>query len=282
LAGEKIITSHIPVVPPSAPQVVLIVEDETGSERRIRCKRVVTLLGSRKGCKIRLNHPRVSGVQTAIVHTGKAIFAVDLVTRHGTELNELQMRLEELSDGDLLKIACWSFQVEIAAPEVDDRGAPFTDLDHTPEVVVLEHTTSGRLLKPHRSVCTLGRRNGCDIIVSDPAVSRVQALLFQYYGHPAIFDLLSENGIKINGTLTPFRLLRTDDIVTIGSEDFRVRLVAATGGDLRPSGNGQTVRPSAQVAPARREPDLIDIHETESSHDWAIVDHLNDAKKKHK
>jgi hypothetical protein len=147
-------------------------------------------------------------------------------------------------------------------------------------VVVLEHTTSGRLLKPHRNVCTLGRRNGCDIVVSDPAVSRVQALLFQYYGHPAIFDLLSENGIKINGTLTPFRLLRTDDIVTIGSEDFRVCLMAAGGRDLKPTDNGQSRKPSPQVVPENHEPDLIDIHETESSHNWAIVDHLKEAKKR--
>jgi len=255
------------------------VEDQTGVERRIWCKRLVTLLGSRVGCKIRLNHPKVGGVHTAIVHAGNTIWAVDLVTSRGTSLNDLQMHLERLSDGDVLTIAPWSFQVEVKEVHEDAIGPSAINLEPAPQVVVLEHLQTGRMLKPHREVCTLGRRNGCDIVLSDPSISRVQALLFAHFGHPAILDLLSENGLMVNDTPVQFRMLRADDILTIGSAQFRVRLVAHSA-DIGGAGNGQPASPSLELAPAEAEPDLIDIHETEDSQAWMIVDHLKKAQRK--
>jgi pSer/pThr/pTyr-binding forkhead associated (FHA) protein len=278
LAGESVPTSEIPLVPPTAPQVTLVVEDQAGVERRIWCKRLVTLLGSRVGCKIRLNHPKVGGVHAAIVHTGTAAWAIDLVTARGTSLNDLQMHLEQLNDGDVLTIAPWSFTVEVKEPPEDAVPPQVVDLEPAPEVVILEHIQTGRLLKPHREVCTLGRRNGCDIVISDPSISRVQALLFSHFGHPAILDLLSENGLMVNGAPALFRKLRGDDILTIGSAQFRVRLVAHSV-DIGGAGNGKPPGTSLELAPAEAEPDLIDIHETENSQPWMIVDHLKKAQR---
>ena len=76
-----------------------------------------------------------------------------------------------------------------------------------------------------------------------------------------------------------FRAQRADDILTIGSAQFRVRL-GAHSTDIADSGNGQLASPSLELAPAEPQPDLIDIHETEGSQSWMIVDHLKKAQRK--
>ena len=73
-----------PVVARAAPRVRLVVEGGGDSGMRIKCRRVVTLLGSRLGCKIALKHKSVSPVHLAIVNDGEQIHASDLVTPTGS------------------------------------------------------------------------------------------------------------------------------------------------------------------------------------------------------
>ncbi len=273
-------TKANPVTADSAPRVHLVVQAGRESESRIRCRRVVTLLGSRVGCKVTLRHGRVSPVHVAIVNNGSDVLAVDLVTKTGTLLNGLKMEHEQLSNQDTLSIRPWEFRVDIEKPTHSGEADvhPF-GLEPAPHVVALEHTATGRILQPSRAVCVIGRRNGCDITISDSQVSRAHALLLTYFGRPAIFDLLSNNETSVNDEPVEFHLLKNDDVITIGESRFRVRLVDSAIGERTPKNDKAAEMPVA-VSSENPRSDLVDIRSTEKKRPWRIADDLEKATRK--
>jgi pSer/pThr/pTyr-binding forkhead associated (FHA) protein len=243
-----------------------------GEGTTIDCRRVVTILGSRKGCKVNLRHPKISAVHVAIVNTGSDVFAVDLVTKSGTLLNGLHMEHERLSDDDILTVGPWRLRVEIQKPGVrgQDDLHPF-DLEPSPHVVALELVATGRILRPNRDVCLVGRRSGCDITISDRRISRAHALLLTYFGQPAIVDLLSQNQTHVNDVPVRFKPLVNDDVITVGETQFRAKLVGSAVSEKnsngRKAGEGKIV-----LAPPEECTDQINIEEVEGSQRWRIAD----------
>jgi len=269
-------TTAIPTVADSAPRLNLVVQKGPQNGTRIPCRRVVTLIGSRGGCKVNLQHRRAAPVHTALVNNGHEIFAVDLLTPEGTKLNGLELQHEKLHDGDVLTVDQWELLVEIEQPDANGNGHadvhPF-DLEPTPNLVALEHLVTGRVLQPNRDVCLIGRRNGCDITLPDNSVSRAHALLLTYFGYPAVLDLLTPNGTLVNDAPIQFHTLKDNDVITIGDAQFRARLVGSSVG--KRSSNGQ--KPAAPRVALAEEPvsaDLIDIHQTEGAQSWRIADNL--------
>lgn len=264
-----------PLVAKAAPQLSLVATAGMDDERTIPCHRVVTLLGRRQGCKITMQHGRIAPVHVAVVNDGTQIIAVDLVTSYGTLLNGLKMEHERLNDGDLLTCRPWEFRAVVQRPEHDGRTDvhPF-GLDPSPHVVALEHIHSGRILRPNREVCIIGRRNGCDITITDSQVSRVHALLLNYFGHPAVFDLLSTNQTLVNGDPVQYQRLRNDDIITVGESPFRVRLLDSKVTE-QAAGFKASTDTTVELKPEQRHTDMIDIKATESSQKWRIADKLD-------
>lgn len=269
-----------PYVAKAAPRLALVVHAGKEEERKIECRRVVTLLGSREGCKLALQHDSVAPLHVAIVNDGSKLLAIDLVTKHGTLLNGLKMEQEQLNDGDMLTIHPWEFRIDITEPTHSGQADahPF-GLEPSPHVVALEHVGSGRVMQSGRNVCIIGRRNGCDIILSDKQVSRVHALLFSYFDRPALFNLFASNQTFVNGQPVQFRLLKDGDAITVGESDFRVRLVGspATEGAAGLRGDADA---TVGLKPEEREGDMIDIHATEATQHWRIADNLQKATRK--
>src|ERR1700675_4874427 len=104
MSTSELPQTAIPAVADSAPRLNLVVQKGPQCGTRIPCRRVVTLIGSREGCKVNLRHRRAAPVHTALVNNGSEIIAVDLLTPAGTLLNGLQLQHETLSDGDLLTV----------------------------------------------------------------------------------------------------------------------------------------------------------------------------------
>lgn len=268
-----------PVVRKTAPAFEFILEMPPGTKQRIALRRVVTLLGTREGCKLKLKHPKVSPVHAAVINDGFRVWAVDLGSESGTKLNDLPLECEELADSDRLAIQGWTFRLRF------DAGSGGTqiyggDLDMEPEGVALEHVRTGKILKPNRTVCLIGRRQGCDIAIHEDRVSRVHALLFSYLGRPSIADLLTENGVYVNDERVLFRRLASGDVIGIGESRFKVHFLGA-GVEVKPSkGNGKAQAPPVKLAPEEVPPDLIDIQDTEGSQKWQIADHLDEAERR--
>jgi pSer/pThr/pTyr-binding forkhead associated (FHA) protein len=269
-----------PIVVESAPQFALIPTRKGTVGQPIVCRRTVTLIGSRPGCKIVLKKKNISPVHVAIVNNGEALLAVDLVTPNGTELNGLKMEHEQLSDGDIIQIGEWSFRVDVSrVPRSENADLHTLDLDPTPHVVALEHIDSGRILQSNRAVCVIGRRSGCDIVIADAQVSRTQCLLFDYLGHPVVFDLLSRNQTLVNKVSVGYEKLKDGDTITFGDTRFRLRIVESNVG--RAGGNGKASAPTPGTVETRNVPvDEIDIESTEKSQRWRIAERLEKANPK--
>jgi pSer/pThr/pTyr-binding forkhead associated (FHA) protein len=239
---------------------------------------VVTLIGSRTGCKFVVAHRRVSAVHVALINEGTRIVAVDLVTKHGALLNGLALKFEELTDGDVLTLQKWDFGVRIEEPAQDGHADvhPFP-LDESPSIA-LEHVGTQKVFQPKRDVCIIGRRPGCDIVLSDPDVSRVHALLLTYFAQPAVFDLLSVNHTCVADAPVTFQLLSRDDVLSVGPERFHVRFtnkpVARPNGVKGAAPNGAEPLRSVELIEPIQGDDLVDIHKTESSQRWRIADKL--------
>ena len=277
-----------PVVADAAPRFVLVVHAGAKAGLRIPCRRVVTLIGSRPGCKVNLRHADIAPVHTAIVNTGAQILAIDLASKRGTKLNGLKLEHEALSHGDLLEIGPSEFRVEVkqpAGPGSDD--ALPVDLDQTPEAVALEHLETGRVLRPNRDVCVIGRRTGCDIHIEDPRVSRAHVLLLQYFGFPAVCDLLSATGMFINDERSAYRMVKDEDVMRIGQTQFRIRLVGSKVGRKQPAQKQPSMdtnliqlEPDETDVPEIDAGDLIDIQSVEGAQRWRVADQLEKVTRK--
>ena len=284
MPGDEAVIHENPIVVPAARRLSLVVAAGTPEERTVVCRRVITLIGSRPGCKITLQHKRIAAVHLAIINEGGRITALDLITKHGTLLNGLALQHEELADGDILTVQKYDFGVRIREPHPEGNADvhPFP-LDESPRVA-LEQATTQRLFQPKRDVCIIGRRPGCDIALADPDVSRVHALLLTYFGRPAVFDLLSTNRTFVNDEPVHFKLLSRDDLITVGEERFYVRFTnklvrPPAGKNGSPPKKPETAEPESQTLKTVElmEPlggDLVDIHSTESVQRWRIVDKM--------
>ena len=259
----------------SAPRVRLVVQAHGADLRSIECHRVVTLLGTRRGCKLTLNHPSVSPVHLALVNNGEQVYAIDLVTQNGSRLNGLKLEHERVNDGDMLEVPPWHFRIDIGPSSENSDGQEVFELEPSPRVVALEHVATGRILQANREHCVIGRQPGCDIHLDDDRVSRAHALLFKYRGFPVLCDLLSKFGTLVNGVPLQFAVLKNGDLLSMGNTQFKVRFVGSAISEGAAPKNGVrlvTEQPFENGNGNGHGPDLIDIAAVDSAARWDIAD----------
>lgn len=259
-----------PLLTSGRTMATLTVVSGEGVGQRIECRRVACLIGSRRGCKINLQHPGVAPIHVAIVHLGDRILARDLTSVRGSRLNGLPLVQEELADGDVLAVGPWEFHIDISTVSGGARMPAHPDLEPTPREFSLEHVATRRCFQPTREVCVIGRRSRCDIAIDDPEVSRVHAIVFRHDERPAVMDLLASAPLRVNGDHVGFHYLDADDVLTIGGSEFKVRFPRQLSPG--PSANGH--KPEGILAPPVPVRDLIDIRAVESTQRWSVADHV--------
>lgn len=71
-----------------------------------------------------------------------------------------------------------------------------------------------------RTIYTLGRRLDCDVVLSDPTVSRRHAQLRWRFGRYVLYDLGSSAGTRVNGHLVAEAVLEPGDVIRLGTVDI--------------------------------------------------------------
>ena len=209
-----------------APRLRLVVRTPSGKSGGILLRRVASIIGSRAGCKLLLKHQAVSGVHCAIINTGGELYIRDLVSRNGTYLNDLRAEHERLEDGDVITVRPWQLRVVAVEPELaDSSDVTGLGLEPAPAVIALEEIGTKLVRQLTREVNLIGRRPGCDLVVDDRSVSRAHAVIFTYLSKVAIFDLMSQNETLVNGQAVSFSPLKTDDLLSLGTVDLRVKMI---------------------------------------------------------
>ena len=73
--------------------------------------RVMSLIGSARGCKFRLTDPSVSRFHGSLLRLSTGLWIVDLLGHRGIIVNEVPVRFSRLNDGDVLRIGRYQIRV---------------------------------------------------------------------------------------------------------------------------------------------------------------------------
>jgi pSer/pThr/pTyr-binding forkhead associated (FHA) protein/tetratricopeptide (TPR) repeat protein len=165
----------------------------------------------------------------------------DLGSGNGTWFMGERVRTQTMVDGDELVIdpfrLCF-LQVEVAEPVentettgdktmVLSKPVPFDDHDDAPAVRASIEVLSGNAPRPGTRFdvtsdgLTLGRSDKRDVVLADPAASRLHAEITQVGGEHWIKDPGAANGLFVNGRRIKEQRLFDADVIRIGATEFR-------------------------------------------------------------
>jgi general secretion pathway protein A len=134
-------------------------------------------------------------------------------------------RLHELSRG-------WPGRLNDYALEAMARMEELKDTRSAPRVIV---TREGETLAEYaitKRETVIGRDEMSDIVVKDVYVSKLHAMLQVYSNGLVLLDLNSTNGTIVNSVETPKRILRNNDIISLGQHRLKVENVPAVSREM--------------------------------------------------
>jgi hypothetical protein len=116
----------------------------------------------------------------------------------------------------------WPGRLNDFALEAMARMEELRDTRSAPRVIV---TKDGQTLAEYamtKRECIIGRDNMADIVIKDSYVSKLHAMLQQHAEALVLLDLNSTNGTIVNNVETPKKILRNNDIITLGRHRLKV------------------------------------------------------------
>jgi len=93
------------------PEVALEFLNGPSRSTRWPVHRVMSLLGSASGCKLRLSDPSVSRFHASLLRTPAGLWVVDMLGQRGVTVNSVPVRFSRLEDGDVLEIGRYQIRV---------------------------------------------------------------------------------------------------------------------------------------------------------------------------
>jgi pSer/pThr/pTyr-binding forkhead associated (FHA) protein len=94
------------------PEVVLEFLNGPSRSTRWQVHRVMSLIGSANGCKLRLADPSVSRFHASLVRTPAGLWVVDMLSAGGVSVNSAPVRFSRLENGDVLEIGRYHMRVQ--------------------------------------------------------------------------------------------------------------------------------------------------------------------------
>jgi pSer/pThr/pTyr-binding forkhead associated (FHA) protein len=199
---------------------------------------VIGRLGS---CDLVLSDAQVSRRHASIALEGEEFVLVDLQSSNGTFLGDARSRISRraLRDGDSIRIGHNVLAVSIVDDEASTALAPAADSDATvtqlrPRVavatslvlVVLSGRDQGKIFAPQKNSVQIGRLPTCDVLLSDPGISRVHATIKREAFGFAIYDENSTNGVQVGDPPQRIFFSRLEDgmILRLSSTEVQVRI----------------------------------------------------------
>ncbi len=215
--------ARVAITTPNAIKASVTVLRKKGDGKVIDLNRPLTLCGSHREVKIRLKHESVAPVHCALINTGSRLLLRDFASRAGTRVNGKRARFAELRNGDVIRIDAWKFRVNLKSCSDTCSGSSImATLFSAQPSLDIEHTAGGDVWKNLPDVFVIGRRDTCEVQIDSTNVSRAHALVFCLNGCAAIFDLMSANGLAVNGEKTSMAYLAQGDVVAVGDKKLRI------------------------------------------------------------
>lgn len=192
-------------------------------------------LGRGAGADVRLPHASVSDQHALLRHEPEGYVLVDGESTNGTRINGEKLvpgRKKRLSDGDRIDIGVYSIVFEGARLATEtvtaertaelarrlfrasSRGAQLG----APRLVILDGAQVGKSIDIGEPPARLriGRAETCQLVLSDPDISREHAEVLRDLDGVTLKNLESKNGVVVQGQVVQQRRLRDGDEVTLG------------------------------------------------------------------
>ncbi|MGC3995887.1 MAG: FtsK/SpoIIIE domain-containing protein [Propionicimonas sp.] len=118
-----------------------------------------------------------------------------------------------LRSGQRVRVVQWT----------DAEGVPHTAA--VAELRVVRGPDTGRTFPLYPGPNVVGRQSGCDVMLSDPLVSRRHARV-NVTEVVEVIDVNSANGVLVDGDAVEARVLGPRDVARVGDTEFTVRLTA--------------------------------------------------------
>lgn len=221
---------------------LIVVNRAAHQEKVYRLKQDQISIGRDDSHDIPLNERSISRNHAEIIYDHRDYYVVDLESGNGTLLNGRRIHPNErnlLCTNDIIGIPPFDIHFILGA---DDEREPshFDDKLMDTDIIeikmikkmlrTLESTASptlqvasgpdeGKVVTFSQSVpeLTIGRDDSCGLILSDPSVSRVHAVLVRKWGGVSVSDLDSKNGTFVNAERIQEKLLKDGDQLVLGT-----------------------------------------------------------------
>ncbi len=231
-------------------EVELVVKQPGEPERRVVLGAGVTHIGRAEDNDLVLPDIGVSRRHARIVVEDERVLIEDMGSGNGTFARGDRVDRLEVQDGEEVVIDPFVIQFHVRRASAPGGARPVApsgeDAPSQARLVVLagQRLASSYDLGP--DLFTIGRSEGRDVILFDPASSRTHSQLEWRSGTWWVVDLGSANGTFVNSRRAREEPLTTGDVIRIGSTEFRFELGA--------SGAPVQAAPQAGPVPERPEP----------------------------
>ena len=193
----------------------------------------------------------VSRYHARIIVEERRVTFEDLGSGNGSWFNGERVELVELQDGDEITIEPFSLSLEIQEAvifdedEATDAFSEETINDYEDKTVILSQEAATTLLGEDSvpwlvgvakdgtdtqeryelvsDVLTMGRSEQRDVVLSDPAASRLHCEIVYHQGSHWLRDAGAANGLFLNGNRVKDQELRNGDLIRIGVTEFRYK-----------------------------------------------------------
>lgn len=233
-------------LPTDAPTVRVTAGADSVGRKSWNLKRPVTIIGAQRRSHIVIRGPEVSRSHCVIVNTGNEVYLKDLHTEGGTRCNGRLIDLVRLAQGDVVNVGNTRIEVSITstAPVRSLRqNAPNYAATRPQPPLLSLAAPDGRTWTFDDPVAVIGGQPESAVQMDEAGATGAHALIIQTTTGPAVCDLNTTWGTRVNGQPVLFARLRSGDVIEIGA----TRLEASVVTGFRPP--PRRVRPEAASAP---------------------------------
>jgi type II secretory pathway predicted ATPase ExeA len=126
----------------------------------------------------------------------------------------------------------WPGRLNDFALEAMARMDELKDTRSAPRIIVTRDGATMAEYALTKRECIIGRDEMADIVVDDPYVSKLHAMLQLYSNAVVLLDLNSTNGTIVNSVETPKKVLRNNDIISLGNHRLKVENLPAVSSEM--------------------------------------------------
>ncbi len=185
------------------------------------------VVGRDESCEIQLDDPIASRRHLRIHRKGHEWLAEDLGSRNGTRVGDADRPITTaiLRAGDVLRVGGTLLYISF------DQTVPDIDIEEPLRFTILEPASAASEVRCTRETVTIGRHPSCDVVVDDPTVSRLHAVVAKTGAGYVINDQKATNAVYVGDP--PERItaavLYDGQIIRLGTAKLRVHVPAEVG-----------------------------------------------------